>query len=266
MLYNKVNYTSDIHYLTNVFIYEMDISKANINILRSKNLIDQKTYDYLYNAERMVRQIYIGKLERDNKFIVEELKNGNIKTKQLLFESNNIKDYEILSIKNDAVFIVNRLPEIRDFGLIHFVPKNVYTGFYKIKYMEMYYFYNSVNNKEILDIKGVNDSVVESHKDGLYQFFKDIFYALQTSGVDIALRVMKDFYNQYVSRQLNVNYYRSFDYNNTFKLNNSTISNSIFAINSITQEMLPLIDISTNLALLIDLNKILLDIYFNKYK
>ena len=36
MLYNKVNYTSDIHYLTNVFIYEMDISKAKKMILANQ--------------------------------------------------------------------------------------------------------------------------------------------------------------------------------------------------------------------------------------
>ena len=33
MLYNEINYTSDISYLNNVFIYEYDISKANINVL-----------------------------------------------------------------------------------------------------------------------------------------------------------------------------------------------------------------------------------------
>ena len=42
-LWNNINYTSDISYLNNVFIYEMDLSKANINVLRTKNIIDQKT-------------------------------------------------------------------------------------------------------------------------------------------------------------------------------------------------------------------------------
>ena len=58
MLWDKTSYTADISYLTNVFIYEYDISKANINVLFTKNIIDQQTYEFLYNAPRMTRQVY----------------------------------------------------------------------------------------------------------------------------------------------------------------------------------------------------------------
>ena len=100
MIYDKVNYTSDISYLANTIIYEYDISKANINVLYSKGAIDKQTYDYLYNANRMIRQVYIGKLQRDDKNIVSILKQGIIEAKKMLFEANNIEDYEVLSIKN----------------------------------------------------------------------------------------------------------------------------------------------------------------------
>ena len=124
-LWNNINYTSDISYLNSVFIYEMDLSKANINVLRTKNIIDQKTYEYLYNSERMVRQVYVGKLCKDKR-VSDALKEGILEAKRLLFEANDIKDYEVLSIKNDAVFLLNKIPKIRDFGLLHFVPKNKY--------------------------------------------------------------------------------------------------------------------------------------------
>ena len=109
-LYTRVNYSSDISYLNNVFIYELDISKANISILYSLEAIDKETYEYLYNAERMVRQVYIGKLMKNNKKIIKILKTGIIAAKKMLFESNNIQDYDVLSIKNDAVFLINRIP------------------------------------------------------------------------------------------------------------------------------------------------------------
>ena len=125
MLYNKMNYTTDISYLTNVFINEYDISKANINVLYSKRLIDSETYDWLYNAERMTRQVYVGKLQKD-KMIAAELKAGIIEAKKMLFESNMVNDYEVLSIKNDAVFIINRTLEYTKFGLIEFKLKNRY--------------------------------------------------------------------------------------------------------------------------------------------
>ena len=67
MLWDKTTYTADISYLTNVFIYEYDISKANINILFTKGVINEATYKFLYEAQRMVRQVYVGKLCKDTK-------------------------------------------------------------------------------------------------------------------------------------------------------------------------------------------------------
>ena len=78
MLYEKTNYTADISYLTNVFITEYDISKCNINVLYKYKAIDEQTYQYLYQAERMVRQVYVGKLQRESKEIVQILKDGII--------------------------------------------------------------------------------------------------------------------------------------------------------------------------------------------
>ena len=142
-LWENINYTSEISYLNNIFIYELDIQKANINILYSKGVIDKETYDFLYNSERMVRQVYIGKLQKDTT-VVNVLKQGIIEAKKTLFEINNIKDYEVLSIKNDAVFIIGRLPKVTDFGLVKFIPKNTYTGFYRVCNYEFYYFYSNI--------------------------------------------------------------------------------------------------------------------------
>ena len=103
MLWENINYLAEISYLPNTLIYEYDISKANINVLYSKGVIDKKTYDYLYNAERMTRQVYVGKLQRD-KAIVDILKAGIIEAKKILFEANDIKD--MLISHSDNIKIV----------------------------------------------------------------------------------------------------------------------------------------------------------------
>lgn len=263
-LWERVNYTSDISYLNNVFIYEMDIQKANINILFSKGLIDDSTYQYLYNAERMVRQVFIGKLQKDRKYVVA-LQEGIVEAKHKLFEANNIQDYEVLSIKNDAVYTINRIPEIRDFGLIHFIPKNRYTGFYRINNLELYYFYNNITKEELLDIKGINKSL-DLHKDYFYQFLKDLFYTVQCNGVEIAIRLLKDFYMQYISLQLPIEYYRRFDTNGDFHFKTKTLIGTGFGIDKATDSMKPMLDISNNLNILLSLQKILNNMYFNKYR
>ena len=256
MLYNKMNYTTNISYLTNVFINEYDISKANINVLYSKRLIDSETYDWLYNAERMTRQVYVGKLQKD-KMIADELKAGIIEAKKMLFESNMVNDYEVLSIKNDAVFIINRTLEYTKFGLIEFKLKNRYTSYYKMGNLELYYFYNSINKSEDLEVKGIGDSKLELHKDYFVTFLKDLFYAVQTAGPVVAMGVLKDYYNRYISLSLPVDHYRLFDPVSKFKLNMRSYTNSAY-FTEVVQDARSL-DITYNATLLLELQKILTD-------
>ena len=264
-LWQNVNYTAGISYLNNVFIYELDIQKANINVLYTKGIIDKSTYDFLYNSERMVRQVYVGKLQKD-KAVVDALKSDIIESKRQLFQANDIKDYEVLSIKNDAVFLLNRIPSHLDFGFIHFIPKNVYTGFYKVKNMEMYYYYNEIDKKEYLDIKGISDQSLLPHANYFYQFLKDLFYTVQIQGVEYALRMLKDFYMQYIQLQLNINYYRRFDIDSSYHFKVQTFLGTGFSSNDASEDQKPLIDISNNLHILLELQKILNNMYFAKYR
>ena len=263
MLYDNINYIADISYLTNVFIYEYDISKANINILFTKGIIDEKTYNYLYESPRMVRQVYVGKLCKDENISIA-LKAGIIEAKKLLFSANNIQDHEVLSIKNDAVFIIGRELQYTSFGLIKFVCKNKYTAFYKIYNMELYYYYNNINKEEYIDVKGISDDNLKYHSNYFLQFLKDIFYSIQVNGPEISLRMMKDFFMQYISLQLPVNYYRSFDTQSmyVFKRIGNSIYNSSIALES--QKMM--LDTNTNIRVLMEIQKIIMSIYFNKYR
>ena len=163
MLWEKTNYTSSISYLTNVFITEYDIEKANINVLYTKGMIPKDIYEWLYSAEKMVREKYIGMLQRDNLEYTRILKEGIMEAKKLLFEANQINDNEVLSIRNDAVYVINRTLEHTRFGLINFKKKETYTSFYQIKDKEFYYYYNRINKIEYIEVKGINNSVLKLH-------------------------------------------------------------------------------------------------------
>ncbi len=265
MIYDKVNYTSDISYLANTIIYEYDISKANINVLYSKGAIDKQTYDYLYNANRMIRQVYIGKLQRDDKNIVSILKQGIIEAKKMLFEANNIEDYEVLSIKNDAVFLINRRLNNTKFGLIEFKEKNQFTSFYKINNLEIYYVYNQFSKYENIEVKGISDDNIKYHNNYMIELLKDIFFTVQTSGVEIAMRMLKEFYLQYISYQLPVGYYRKFNSDSMFHIKSNSIYNTGFDIDNITEDNKNILDISYNISVLLELQKILSSMYFTKH-
>ncbi len=266
MLYDKINYSANINYLNNTLIYEYDISKANINVLYSKCAIDKPTYDYLYNANRMIRQKYIGKLQQQNPELIKILKDGIIEAKEMLFKSNNIQDHEVLSIKNDAVFIINRRLLNTKFGLIEFKEKSQFTSFYKFDNLEVYYYYNSYSKMENIEVKGISDEKLKLHENGMLQFLKDIFYTLQTSGVEIAMRMLKDFYLEYITMKLPFDHYRKFNSDSTYHLKYNPASHTGFDAEFLPDNCINSIDISYNISILLELQKILSSIYFSKYK
>ena len=108
-LWKLVNYNADIDYLIGSFIREYDIAKANINILLWKGLISIDQYNFLYNAYRMTRQITIGKMRASNPELGTALDAGVLEVKKLFFEANDIQDHEVLAIKNDAIYLINKL-------------------------------------------------------------------------------------------------------------------------------------------------------------
>jgi hypothetical protein len=264
MLWDKVNYTADISYLTNIFITEYDISKCNINVLYTKGLIDKSIYDYLYNSERMVRQSFVGNLQRDNKVIAEALKSGIIEAKKMFFEANGIEDKDVLSIKNDAVFLINKKPKVTKFGLIEFMPKGLYTSFFKFRGIEIYYYYNNMNKIEYIEVKGISERILAKHEGYFLQLLKDVFYSIQINGPEITLRMIKDFYMEYINRSLPIEYYRKFDTSSNYHYICNTIINTGFEAEYVSEYNKNLVDITYNLDILMQLQRYVISMYFNK--
>jgi hypothetical protein len=264
MLWDKVNYTADISYLTNIFITEYDISKCNINVLYTKGIIDKSTYDYLYNSERMVRQTYVGKLQKDDPKVVRALKDGIIEAKKMFFEANGIEDRDVLSIKNDAVFLINKKPKVTKFGLIEFLPKGLYTSFFKFRGIEVYYYYNNMNKMEYIEVKGISNENLAKHEGYFLQLLKDVFYSIQINGPEITLRMIKDFYIDYIARKLPIEYYRKFDTSSNYHYNCTTIINTGFEAEFVLASDIDTVDISYNLDILMQLQRYVVSMYFNK--
>lgn len=226
MLYKEKNYTINLNYLFNQYIREYDISKANINILFAKGVIDQELYYNLYNSERMVRQVYIGKMIRDNESIQEILNQGLIEYKQKFFESNGINDNDIISIKNDALFILNKAPRVLQFDNVQFVHKNTYTSFIRINELEIYYGYDK--GLEVIDIKGIKDSDIEMYHMEFLDIIINFFRYIQKNGAEVTLRYISEILNMYVNFQLPINAYRRFRSSNDYVLNGYTESYGIY--------------------------------------
>lgn len=210
-LYKMKNFLIDSPYLISVPIYEYDITKANINILLRKNVISVEEYMHLKMMSRQSRQISIGMMMRENPSIVNILAGGIIEAKKMFFEANNIMDNEVLSIKNDAVFVLGRQLQYTKFENIEFVLKNSYSIYMKIFDLEIYYKSDQVSGLDIIDIKGINDEKLKYHQNGMLVLLSEVFEQLDCGNIDDAITIFNKYYKAYVSKSLPIDFYRAFD-------------------------------------------------------
>lgn len=211
-LWNHKNYTTILPFIIATNIYEYDIKKANINILLHEGIIDEKEYNRLYNLPRMNRQVEIGYMIRNNPHIDKVLSDGIKEMKRRFFEANNIEDVSIVSIKNDAVFVMNIEPLITKFDNVEFAKKNTYSSFYKLnKNLEVYFRSDRVNGTMTFDVKGINDERLVLHQDYMCAWLAQIMYSIETGDIEYAIREINIFFDDFIQRRLPIEYYRSFD-------------------------------------------------------
>ena len=261
-LWQEKNYITDIPYIIAHHITEYDIQKANINVLRELNLIDDEFYNKLYIMPRMQRQIEIGYFIKYNNGIGDKLINGIALFRKKFFDVNKIEYSDVLSIKNDAIFLIDKNPHILNFGRVHFIKKNTYTSYMKLnKSIEVYFEYNTIDGTVSLDIKGISDKNLEKHHKYMATFIADILYYIETGDISSALTYLSEFYNNYIERKLHPGYYRNFNAESDYTIISNKNVYSVDYCDSIN--MIKSIDISTNLNIIRTINGYLTQIYFN---
>jgi len=206
-----------VNYIISEYIREYDISKANINILLYKGLISQPQYNYLYSLPGEQRKIKVGLMQRDSPVINKGLSSGFGEARKMFYEANNIQEHEILAVKKDAIFLMNKIPSVTKFGNIEFVEKNLYTSFYQLAGLELYYYYNSNTNQEKLDIKGMSDDVIALHKPYMIDLLMYIFGTAQESPSRDVVGLVSNIRDRYISGELGVNYFREFNNRSLFR-------------------------------------------------
>lgn len=212
MLYDRTMYLdSNIEYLTNVEIIEYDIKSAGFNIIRRFNLLDKDKIDYLESLGKKERQYQIGLYQRNDKTLAKKLNDGFRECRKMFFESNKIKNEEVLSIKKDAIFVMRRCKSC-EFDNIKFVEKNIYTSYYFLGGNELYY------NENTLDIKGIDDELLEKHRNYMLSFLSNIFYAMEASSLDYTIKTIVDFSNYYKNKALEIGYYRELNNKSLYRL------------------------------------------------
>lgn len=258
-LYNQKIYMSPYPYIVNNFIREYDLSAANINALLTEGIISVDKYEEFLHMPKMEREIKIGIMSRD-KNIYKAIQRGIINAKKQLFRANNIQDHEVVSIKNDAVFVLGRELQYTEFGNYKFKMKNKYTIFMRLCDLEIYYsdVLDGDDISYIIDVKGINDDKLPLHGNGMLDLICETCFMLQRNSPDEVLRYVTQMYNLFLSRKLPVDFYREFN----------SLSGYIFIgpigaykMDYISEDMVNMVDINRNAIVFRDLINIVSNVY-----
>lgn len=265
-IWERDNYRSPINFIIGDQIREYDMTKANISVLRDADAISEEQYQYFLICPKIEREIAIGKMRGSDPRLTAILKEGIKNARQVFMESNNIDDKDILAIRNDAITVVG-YKAIRNLNItnrVAFRLDGLYSSFYHINHLDLLYLYDSINNKESLDIKGMSDEAMMLHKEYFLDLLSEVFCQTQVEGIMQSIRTMQNFHNQYINLLLPVEYYRELNSNSRYRLNNTFSTISILYLDNAIEPDKGLLDISYNEKILRLLNQYYSSIYFGQ--
>lgn len=263
-LYEKINYQSPVKFLNSSYIREYDLSKANISALLYEGYISLDEYNFLYSLDKTEREIYIGKLELKNKEVGDIKAHGIQEAKRMLFETNSLEDLDILEIRNDAVFVINKQLSNTIFNMFDFKLKNAYTTYAFINNrLSLFYSFDQVNQVDTIDVKGIRDDKLLLHQEYFLQFICEVFYKIQTDSIEETLKYISSFYEEYIKRELPIGYYRTFDSDSVYKLNVRNMSYGLQTMEDTIMNKKGL-NIDFNIYIIRTLYSYISDIYFKR--
>ena len=207
-IYKKTLYLNkDIDALFNCEIREYDLKDAGFNLTKYFNLLPENILETLSKMPKDKRTIELGMLQRKDKDLAKKLSEAFSEARKLFFDANDLEENDILAIKKDAIFVIDKVCSNNQFSNLIFREKNKYLGYMRINKIEFYY----KDEKSDLDVKGFNDEVISYHKDYMLDFIKMVFYnKIYLSPKDF-IRFLTDFIKLYRSYELEFGYYRQLD-------------------------------------------------------
>ena len=205
-----MNYLSDRQLSYNSSIIEYDIKHANINVSKYYNLY--KDFEYLDTLDALPkkdREVKFGLLLRKNPNLSKSLEESFNKIVKEFLEANDLDILmDVLSIKKDAVYVINHKVTQTKFGPVEFIPKNVYHAFININKLEFYI------ASDYIDVKGIGDSY-RKHKDGILLMIQSLVDNLEQNGDPN--EYLSELVKLYKNKKLSIEAYREFNSRSQYK-------------------------------------------------
>jgi hypothetical protein len=173
------------------------------------------------------REVKFGLLLRKNPEMSKKLEIAfNDIVKEFLSANDLDLDLDVISVKKDAVYVVNRKVHTTQFGPIEFIPKNSYHAYMLLNKLEFYIGYDKI------DVKGIGESY-KMHRDGFLILIQEVINIME-SGKD-PNAFLAELVELYKTKQMDLNMYREFNTRSQYKCN---IEDNMIYMDNISYEVL----------------------------
>lgn len=232
--YLNKNYT----YLKNVRITEWDIHSAGLSVIKFRKLLPEAEIQHLESLNKHQRTVREGLIQRKNPSIAKQIVKTLSKAVQAFVCLNQIKPGQILSIKKDALFVINS--QIKNKIVkeaFEFRNKNSYTSYLYSGRIEFYY--DSV--RDLLDIKGISDDNFKNSP--IANDVKRFLRSGEKVDKSVMFQLLKTYQANYLNRKLPIETYR--------ELKTGKYRIGEFLFDEVPESELPNLDISQNYMIII---------------
>lgn len=234
--------------LVNSMITEYDIKSGNTSIIRENHLFPEPEIQRLEKMSKKDRLVEVGMKMRESKEFSKALEAGFTKAVDQFVNANQLdKDVDILAIRRDAVFVVNRPIQQESISPnVTFRPKNRYHAFILVGKYEFYF-----GEGDVVDIKGFigegkdTNGAIEKLKPGPVAFLQELIQVAESTNFNRALiyKWIEEFMDLYKRKALDFEYYRQFDRDAMFRI---VVNGEPMYSDFVTEDLLPDLDISFN--------------------
>lgn len=192
------------------------MKSANISICEEYGLLSQSKIDKIKAMPKARRERAIGMLELKDRIFMKNLESKFDEVVAEFIKQNELElDWDILSIRKDAIFVINRTIKKERIGKhIVFRPKGKYSHHMYINPYDIYI------NSDTIDIKGINDEKIILHENGILSLIRMICKCQGEPNPKKSLNdLFSDFVSSYKKRELDYDFYREFNPSSMYRVN-----------------------------------------------
>lgn len=208
--------------LMNALIVEYDIKSGNTSILRECQLIPEDEIKQIESKPKNERLVLVGLRQRETPGLAREMEKAFDDAVEAFITKNGLDtDTDVLAIRRDAVFVVNRPIRHRKISEnIVFRPKNQYHAYIQLGRIEFYFKQDGIDIKQFVQADKDVNNALEKLKPGMLSFLQEFVQVAEGCNMDRRkmYRWIADFCTYYKNRELDLEYYREFTRDAAFRV------------------------------------------------